>query len=198
VKNILSKVFANDKFYFFMTLISVIGGTYFAFSQIFVWHGYDILSAYTLLIRVLCVIVLYISYKRHSKNVMKGMMSALLMAQMLGALSWTRDLSSESSVTDIIFITVFVASAILLFINHFIINESHHSRPVHIFFNQIFCILMSVDNFIWDLIWLPYITDTVEISATIVDMISFPCLIATVICVESRLDAYRIIRENEL
>ena len=80
----MKKLFTNDTFFLAMVLCSICE-IIFAIITISVFHNSD-QACLVLNIRVLCVFALYISYKKHNKNVMKGMMGALLMAQLITAI----------------------------------------------------------------------------------------------------------------
>lgn len=84
----------------------------------------------------------------------------------------------------------------ILFINHFIINSVHHSKPVNIRINQIAALLYFVDCLAWDITWALSFPLGIETVGACIECISCTGLIATIVSVESRLDAYRIDREK--
>jgi len=188
----MKKIFTNDKFFFAMVLCAVIGEGIFAMISIFAWNDTNP-SRIILLMRLICVVVLYISYKRHSKNVMKGMMGALLMAQLITSILLVSYSQPFEAFINSILGVVINAS---MFVNHFIINSDRKASPSMIKINQILWAMLFVINTAGDIMWtaaspeVPYI-----IIAFIIDIIGFAGMSAVVVCIESRLDAYRLDRE---
>jgi len=187
----MKKLFVNDRFYLAMVLCAVIGNVLDTIIFAVVVNEFPI-SKVQLLIRVVCLIALYISYRKHSKNVMKGLMGALLMAQLLTAIGL---LSNMNFPIDIICVPVFAVLSLLLLINHFVINSDHHSSPVMVRINQILGILLVVNEIIWagNLVITMY--STFILALQIANVIGCIGMVLSIICVESRLDAYRIDRE---
>ena len=184
----MKKLFTNDKFFLAMTLCAVIGELFIACYDIFALH-HAIQSELVLILRVACVVVLYISYKKHMKNVMKGMMGALLMAQVITAVLYLSDMQPAM---DRICVPIFVVLSVLLFINHFIINADRSASPAMITISQIILVLLTINNTVWDIAW--FMFDDFFI-VYFLDFIGFAGMISAVVCVESRLDAYRLDRE---
>ncbi len=184
----MKKIFTNDKFFLAMVLCAVLGELIFLGFQVFV-HPEYVISYLSLLIRIGCVAVLYSSYRKHSKNVMKGMMGALLMAQLLTSLSY---LSSGDAVGRAL---VYVVLNAALFVVHFIINSDHHSSPALIRVNQVLFLLMAILNTVTEVVDISRIGSFTAAIPLIADIFGFIGMMAAVVCVESRLDAYRIERE---
>jgi len=187
----MKKLFTSDKFFLAMVLCAVIGEGVYVLISIFAWN-YAIQSQIVLLLRLLCVLTLYISYKLHSKNVMKGMMGALLMAQTITAILCISE--SQLSVEYFCY-PIFAVLSALLFINHFIINSDRKANPFMITLNQIILVLLFINNAIMGIAWIIIVPEPILIIASIFDKIGFLGMIAVVVCVESRLDAYRLDRE---
>ena len=202
----MNKLFKNEKFFLAMTLIAVIGELAFCLATIIIWK-FPLAYEVSMLLRICCVIGLYISYQRHNKNVMKGLMGALLMAQVIAALSTLDGEAMQLPIAGICY-PIFAILSLLLFINHFIINSDHHSNPVMIKINQIIAILLIINNTVLSLGMIKYgfpvsSTDPAtsstqyifHIVCLIIDVIGFIGMTSVVVCVESQLDAYRIDRE---
>jgi len=62
-------------------------------------------------------------------------------------------------------------------------------------FNQVLCALLSVSFLVWDIIWACVCGNTLDAVSSISLALGFIGLFATIVCVESRLDAYRLDRE---
>jgi len=130
----LKKIFVNDGFFLFSVILTVIGSIPFTISSLTLWPEYSYMVAF-LICNVICAIALYISYKKHSKNVMKGLSGFLLMGILAIAISATFPLNLEDisySILSLINLSVIIA----LCINHFVINADHHSKSINVYLNQ--------------------------------------------------------------
>jgi len=174
-----------------MVLCAMVGEAAFALINIFVWNV-AVQSKIVLLLRLVCVVALYCSYKKHSKNVMKGMYGALLMAQLITAILCISD--AQLPVERICF-PIFAILSAVLFLNHFIINSDRKASPAVITLNQIVLVLLVINNAVMGIAWIMYAPNAIHIISTILDIIGFAGMAAVVVCVESRLDAYRLDRE---
>ncbi len=189
----MKKVFTNDKFFLAMVLFAVLGNLiYFASVVLYYMGGSFMLAQLPLLIEALCALFLYSSYKKHSKNVMKGLMGAMLMGQLLYAIS---NLSVLSVPGDSIVVPIYAVLSAALFVNHFIINSDHHSSPSMIRLNQIIVCLLALDAAVWNLLWLVAEPSALNVICVLGFFFGLIGVSAVVVCVESRLDAYRIERE---
>jgi len=187
----MKKLFTNDKCFLAVTLLAVIGELGYALIEICM--GEYIQSQFTLIFRVACVLCLYISYKKYSKNVMKGMMGALLATQTMTAAIYMTDIDT---VVGSVCGPAFLILSLLLFINHFIINADHKASPAMIIMNQILLILLVINNIVWSGYFLLGSNSVVEVLMGILDIFGFIGMTSIVVCVESRLDAYRLDREE--
>ncbi len=188
----MKKVFTNDRFFLAVTLCAVIGCAAYLLSLLSLSLTDYFVTQIPTLIRALCVIFLYSSYKKHSKNVMKGLMGALLMVQLITAIS---TLSALYQPGEGIFAGIYLAVSLLLFINHFIINSDHHSKPGMIKLNQYLCVAYLLDIVAWNILWIVADQSVLNIICCFFDVIYIVGMASSIVCVESRLDAYRIERE---
>jgi len=188
----MKKLFTNDKFFLAMTVTGFIGLIMSVILGFVLYPG--MFSAWILNIALaLCHLFLYASYKKHSKNVMKGLMGAVL----FGALIYTADsFLWNESVLDYTCSVLNFVMAIGLFITHFCINSKHHSKPGLIKLNQIIIIILTVVTIIWNIDWIIEYDDITVKLFCLALMIGWPCIMATTVCIESRLDAYRLDREK--
>jgi len=187
----LKKLFTNDKFFLVMTVTGFLGLVISVVLGVILYPG--MYSAWILNIAMaLCHLFLYAAYKKYSKNVMKGLMGAVL----FGAIIYTADsfLWNVSVLDYVCSISIFVM-AVGLFITHFYINSEHHSKPGLIKLNQIIIIILTVVTIIWNVDWIIKYEDITIKLFCLVLMIGWPCIMATTVCIESRLDAYRLDRE---
>lgn len=189
----MKKLFTDDKFFLAMTILAIIG---MLFSNIVSWiYDFDSRALIVLdLLSVLCVLFLYLSYKEHSKNAMKCLMGALLMLVIVRPVeAMGNSMSEQPLLTVIMFFYALVAVA--LFITHIIINSDRHSSRDYIRLNQWLCILVLVCEILGNLAAMPLSEAFITKLADIVGALAFACVTAAVVCVESRLDAYRMNRE---
>jgi len=157
---------------------------------------------------LLCVIFLFIAFKHHNKNVQKGLLGAVLMWYLYDNINYYLNgilLDNETFIAydnaaGITYVVLNLIIAVLftgLFANHFIINSDRHSRPVNVFINQLLVISISVislasipssfillANRFWGLL------EEVTWAA------GLPALVILIASYESRLDAYKLDRED--
>ncbi len=189
----MKKIFTNDKFFLAAVLFAVLGNGIYAILALCATEFALSSPIIGQLIRVLCAIFLYSSYKKHSKNVMKGLMGAMLMAQLILSIDY---LSQKTLPIDGVCMPVVVVLSALLFINHFIINSDHHSSPAMVRLNQIIAVLLIVNEIVWSGTWVAVSFSPLYLIAAIMGILGFIGFVGAVVCVESRLDAYRLEREN--
>ncbi len=188
----MKKLFTNDRFFLAMVLISVWGEIIYLASTVL--QGEHILTlCIPSVIRLMCMLVLWFTYKAHNKNAMKGMMGAILMALLLEGNSM---LAKAVILADKIIVPIYLVCAAALFISHFVINSTRHPSPASVKLNQILAFLLAAADLAWYIVWIPHETAILTSVADCVYGISFACLTAAIVCVESRLDAYRLDREN--
>jgi len=187
----MKKFFSNDKIMLVALIIALIGGIV----DVVVYGLQNVgTTVYINALRMICGVVLLISYKKHAKNVMKGMMGALLMANLIMSLCY---LNFMDYLIDKICIPVYIVLSIGIFLTHFLINGDHHSRNGLVLINTIFVILLFVNSLVWNIWWLQYCTSIWEIAAGILTAVSSPCLSYLIIWVETKLNDFRIERENK-
>jgi len=183
------KIYSNNKFFLSAALIAVLGTL---FTAIVNYIHYPELSLFIMeILRAFCVLLLYISYKKHSKNIMKGTTGALLMALLnytiQGAFLNFSGMAAEN---------IFAAAALfslILFGTHFIIYSDGKAKPALVRLNQVINILLTLCEIAIAIILIPGEILICQIGE-IIFAISFSCTIAS-ICIETRLDAYRAERE---
>jgi len=189
----MKKLFTNDRFFLAMVLCAVLGeGLYSVFSLLYDFSRM-ISAVIPMIIRILCVVFLFDSYRKHSKNVMKGLMGALLMAQVLNAITLfgLGDTFSLMTASTVVFLLLNLA----LFVNHFIINSDHHSSGGNVTLNQVIMILLAILNTARVVYLMTVVPGTLVGISFVVDIIGYIGMSAVIVCVESRLDAYRLQRE---
>jgi len=187
----MKKLFTNDKFFLVMTIIVILSTI--IYSVIFIVSAPN-MWMYSLadLAQAACVAALFISYKKHNKNVMKGMMGALLMQLFMSSLFGINDQFNDFINIMMIILMVVVLA---LIISHFVINSNRKASPFAICLNQVLCVLLALDLVI-DLIYFIIVDVTIlQIVGNVLSAIDFICVAAVIVCVESRLDAYRLDRE---
>jgi len=188
----LKNLFTNNKFFLAMTIAAVIGPVYEALKYICpLYQNYQNCLIYIGL--ALCQIVLYNSYKKHEKNVMKGIMGSLLMALFV----WSSSFLSSDNLDNRI-IGLFLVICILgIAVNHFIINSEHHSKPVVVNSNQIFSWLFLIGIAFFNIRGIVNNPSVINIFESALNILSMFGSISTIISVESRLDLYRKDREDK-
>ena len=155
----------------------------------------------------LCVIFLYVSYRKHNKNVQKGLLGAILMWYLYDETNYVVDniifdsdaFTQYDNFQGRAYIILSIVTMVLfaaLFVNHFIINSDHHSRPVNIFLNQTLVILIAVISIVSMIFqWFVFSGDFSGILEATSWHIGLAALVLMLAAYESRFDAYKIARE---
>lgn len=189
----MKKVFKNNKLFLIMVVVGFVGSVSTA-----IYHAipsqdeFNITLVFFFIFEALCLITLYVSYINHSKNVMKGIMGALLATMVLDSTCWL----NTSWDMDTIFSCISIFLNGILFVNHFIINNDHHSKPTNIRINQITLALISIVYIIWNTTWAIDGSSGIIAIVAITDTLHCIGVTSTVVNIETRLDAYKIDREK--
>ncbi len=192
----MKKLFTSDRFFAVSLVLSTIGMIIYAtrmFCRAFqtaemIYWSYGL----THVVYPACLIVLFVTYKRHNKNVMKAMMGALMMTLVLDSFSYLQSFRAF----DVTFAIVYIMVAIGLFTNHMLINGTHCSSRKNVTVNQVLVLLLALGHIVWFVYTLPsFISDSWMTFSFVGYVLGYVFMAVAIICVESRLDAYRLDRE---
>jgi len=189
----MKKLFMNDKFFLAAVLMSVIGTLAFTVYCLSQWLQYSYMAV-IVLVNAVSTVALYGAYKKHSKNVMKGLIGFLLMGLLALTITAVFPLEPEQLLYLIVSLINF-AVVLALCINHFVINSDHHSRNANVRLNQVLLFVMFILFVVMAAVWIVGITGILPIIYMIGIPVAAFGVTSTVVCVESRLDAYRLDRE---
>ena len=156
---------------------------------------------------VLCV---YRAYSVHEKNVMKGMLGALLMELILNELCYIfgflrvkiAEEFAASIVLGVFFVLIegiFFTLQVVLFINHFVINSDHRSSPSKVRLNQkilfgLMVTLIAQETFsVATLSSYTAVTVLQQIMWFVLEISTYGFIIS----VESKIDEYKAIRQQK-
>ena len=199
----LNGVFTNDKLFKASTIICAIcTAIYIACFFSWSWNSglADLPWLFIDVITGVCAIVLYVSYRRHNKNLMKGITGFLLASILMDDVqSMVYYLSINDAFS--VFSIFYVVCAIIIVINHFIQSSSRKSNSVSVTVNQIVLLLDVLAVIVGYIFYMAASADfinpsVVDYISTIAEGFNFVFICTIIICVESRLDSYRIDREN--
>ncbi len=155
----------------------------------------------------LCVAALFLAYKRHNKNVQKGLLGAIFMWYLYDEVNYVvANIIFNEEIFDQYntfwgrgYIYMSIATMILfaaLFVNHFIINGDHHSRTVNVFINQLLVIVIAVISIVsmcfQCVIFEGNFASTLEAISWHIGLAALVLMIAAY---ESRFNAYKLNRE---
>jgi len=185
----MKKLFTNDKFFLANVLIAAIGLVINFVICRFIYPPEWSTGFILFIIVAVCLLVVYFSYKKHNKNVMKGMIGAVLMAYLIEGIL---GLNVNYTPFDRICTRLMFALSVCLFISHFVINGSRKASPVSVLINQLLCFTNAITSIVWNAIGN---NGTLELVASVLSAIAWSCVMFSIVCVESRLDAYRLDRE---
>lgn len=183
----------KDKFFLSTVVISLIGTAIYVGDGLLMWEAY-LISAIISILNTICVLVLFTSYKKHQKNVMKGMMGSLLMGLITHGVAILIPFDPETPAYNILaIINLFILVGLAL--NHYIINTEHYSNPAGVYLNQILVVAEVLTFICAGIACLPGYD-----VYSIVHLIGMIMLVvgnmSVIVCIETRLDAYRIDREK--
>jgi len=188
------RLFSNSKFFAAVTFLGALCFILYAAlgmnGQI---YGFTVpLSlGLTYVILAVCLLCLFFSYESHSKNVMKGLMGGLLMTVVILSLN---GLEAEL-LLDKICGVLFLIFAVALTVNHFLINRTHSASPAQVFLNQFIALLMFLNHLSWSIGLICLSPILPNIVSSLVSAVAMLCMLASVVCIETKLDAYRLDRE---
>lgn len=148
-----------------------------------------LLAAERLFIFIMLLITV-VSYFKHEKNIMKCTIGATLGGTVAAEL--TTLLLKGVTAVNILGVII----PIVVLISHLIINSDHHSKPRKIIFNQIFLfittlILLGLSCYsIFKYGW------SRDFARALSIYLFYLASILVLVCIESKLDAFRILREK--
>jgi len=186
----MKKLFTSSALFgaaFLLTFVSLLAllvtdavkgnGSFFQFR----WFVVDIFLA--------CEITMFVSYLNHNKNLMKGMMGATLMAVVMNGFSAATAAQGSANVVCGSLCTLL---SVFLLIMHFFINSDRRASPNSVRINSAACVAFALLRVIW------FIVD-VSGGETFFNSLCYALsdmgIVATVVCIEARLDAFRTDRE---
>jgi len=190
----MKKLFTNDKFFGAVTILAIVG-MILCDSLLFVCEPTANLTLIMDIICVICILFLYTSYRKHRKNMMKCIIGSLLTLVILRPINTLTSGYVIGYPVSTVIMYCYTFAAIILFIDHLLINSDHHSNAGLIRTNQIFCVIIFICEIISTVSALTTIDNTLMKVGYWIGAISFACVTASIVCVESRLDAYRLDRE---
>lgn len=160
------------------------------------------------LVFFMCVAVLFIAYRRHSKNVQKGLLGAILMWYLYDEVNYVvANIIFDREVFAVYnnfwgrgYIYMSIATMLLfaaLFVNHFIINGDHHSRSVNVFLNQLLVITIAVISIVSMCFQcVVFEGDFAGILEAVSWHTGLAALVLMIAAYESRFNAYKLKRES--
>jgi len=187
------KLFTSDIFFLVSVALTVISVVPFTICSLMVWPQYSYMPA-ILVVNAISVVALYISYKRYNKNVMKSLIGFLLM----GVLAITITATFPIEPGDIVYTILSLINLLVvvsLCINHFVINSNRYAKSLNIYLNQILLFAQFAIYLIMAYRWIGDVSGFI----LVLYMLGIPFaefgVTASIVCVESRLDAYKYDRE---
>ena len=161
------------------------------------------------IIQGILALFIYRAYAKHDKNVMKGLLGALLMELILNELCYIFgflrvkiveefEMSTVLGVIFVVLEVVFFTLQVTLFINHFVINSDHHSSPAKVRFNQkiLFCLMATI--IVQEMFSIATLSSYTAYTV-LQQILWFILEISTygfIICIESKIDEYKALREQ--
>ena len=196
MQKFFSRLYTNDALFKILTIITVVA---MAVSCIWLIPNHLFMDTFFQLSQAIVFFFLYYSYQEHDKNLMKALigLSLGLLLSYFASGSLMTDLSRSplALVRPAMFVIV-----LAIVIIHFIINADHHSSPKLILANQLLLLAGMILMLIFTVCictMMPPSLPFLEKFACFFNGLSYVCACAVIVCIESRLDAYRIKREAD-
>jgi len=189
----MKKLFTSDKFFLAAVLLAALGSIPFCICCLMLWMQYSYMAV-IVIVNAVSAIAFYVSYRKHSKNVMKGLGGFLLM----GLLALTIVATFPLDPADPLYIVLSLGNllvVIVLCVNHFVINSDHHSKNANIRLNQVLLFVQFVLYIVMAAKWIAGMSGIILVLYMIGIPVTAFGVTASIVCVESRLDAYRLDRE---
>ena len=159
------------------------------------------------LVFFLCVAALFLAYRRHSKNVQKGLLGSVLMWYLYDEVNYVvANIIFDPGVFSVYnnfwgrgYIYMSIATMVLfaaLFVNHYIINGDHHSRSANVFLNQLLVISIAVISIVSMCFQcVVFEGNFAAILEAVSWHIGLAALVLMIAAYESRFNAYKLKRE---
>ena len=202
----MKKLFTSDKFFklaAFITLIAAVVADILTVALGYLKNEQFIQSyfVYAILVGIGAVVV-YLSYKNHDKNTTKGMIGFLFALLLMVDVNTLFNIGTPlMSLFDSICAIFLVILDVLLIINHFVLGSDHGSRPNTVLFNQVLWIALVVMNIVGivsiAVLHSGYFNDSLHGLNSVIYLFVYLFAFATIICVESRTDEYKAIRQEK-
>ncbi len=188
----MSKLMTSDKFFVATIIVAVAAEILYAIFVSLPSFGICYMPTAITLLSIVCLqLALFISYREHSKNAMKGLMGALLMAFFVMSHSYL-----AMTGYTLVFGCLYALALCLLLINHFVLNSDRRANPKYIKLNQTILAIIPIIVLVWGLFDIFFNFSGNTILVVLVRLISICAALSMIVCVESRLDAYRLRRED--
>lgn len=197
----MKKLFTNDKFFLFSVLATVLCAVIEIIC--FIISKADIATHFTWItphiIIGICSAVLYLSYINHNKNIMKGIIGFLFATILMNDIKNLEyyTVASFSYICQLLFVVL----DIVLVVDHFVLNSTHLSKPVTVKINQFVLVLFTIISIVLLINVLSGMSSFPGVALynyieSITSGLIFVFTFASIVCVESRLDLYKAIREQ--
>jgi len=195
MKNGLDKLFMSDRVLYAMPWIYAITTLAYGIMIITFNVSQSIFDLGIEIINVLTVFGITVSYKAHEKNIMKTLFGALMMGGIIYFFSWVNIYIGKPEYTfALISNAIITLLYIVLFINHLVLGYGHKANPSRTSLNRVAGILIVLCVVIE---CVPFYTSVEYTVASLLAIISEAAIIIEILCIETKVDAYKIIRENK-
>lgn len=182
--NALKKFFTNDTVFALAMFFSVM----FSLASALLKESTS--DGLMFLLTAACCYFLYFSYKKHDKNLMKGLLGAELTILCMTAI---RYMDVVEGIADTVFTFVIIGLYLALTFNHFVLNSSRFSNPTSVLLNQILSVAVLLVSIVWNLLQVR--GDVENVIYFLMGALNSFCQIYLIVYVESKLDAFREKRE---
>jgi len=196
MQNVIKRFFTKDFTFTLCTWVAVLANMIMSIFSFFPQSEGLVDFSYLVqcIVEGVCLFFIYTSYKKHQKNMTKGLLGFLLAINLLNTIEFSQLL--DGTVLDYFMEGITLIVTVILTVNHFVINRTHKSSPMNVYINQISAgVLILISGIVWSVLGLLQNPNGVVAFTNIMSLFGYSGKIAAIVCVESRLDAYRLDRE---
>jgi len=190
----VKKLFSNDRFFAITAYASwiclLVSAVILLACYIMTKKIDNLQSVISNLLFATSTICLYVSYKRHSKNVMKGMMGALLGFVVMDALEQLLFIDLSNAFQSVVQV-IYLALTIALFTVHFLINSKHTPSEGKTKLFRLITVMIVIIQIIWAFQLIKLYSILLGAVIVVVLVAGYICMVLVINCVETRLDIYR-------
>jgi len=193
MQNALKKFFYNEKVLFIMPWVYIVCAMLYCYAGMKCDENYETFRLADAMLKGVIALFIVAAYQRHEKNIMKGLLGAVLMDCLLNALYGAMHyIDIAGSAGNVVCSLLYLAGYLLLFTNHFVLAAGHQAKPATVKTNQIATIAIVAVVIVWKACGFDF---NGSVFYSVFSVVFDAAILGMVISIESKIDAYKTARE---